>query len=516
MSSSAAPLSVVVHPSAAALAVSGGKAPLGALSSPGQGLGDLTAESLFASMMAGLLASPSLATPVSSGGETSLQFGGKGFNFDPALLVVPSSDSGEGSFDLSSLLSSPFVKEGTQAFPSDLLKSLTAGVPQGDANIPLMTATLCQNADGTTTQETSPANPLLPAMGLSPVQMEELRSKLSSLAKVSSPANQNGAASGNQLAMISFTDPSSESVAPRNAFEAFLSSSEIKRLTEEALPVAQGKEGEVSSAEFDPVEFRIAQKSAVLKPFEISNATAQQAENESLPKANNGGNSMPHPVRGSLGQVGLEKPEQTGGPKSDLESFVIDPQSGLLVSSHTESLLPAAAAGPQTALTNPLLHNSSAIQAHPALQAVATLIHKAAKKEESQSLAIQLDPPELGRLNVKMQYEAGEPLKVHIVLEKADTMAMFLRDSHALQTALDQAGLKTDNTSLSFEVSQDGSAFQQALGGGQNQSGSSSSGGRWTSSNTREPGLDQLPPLETTMGLRTDPATGLTRYNVLV
>ncbi|MBP9050880.1 MAG: hypothetical protein KBF91_06660, partial [Alphaproteobacteria bacterium] len=93
---------------------------------------------------------------------------------------------------------------------------------------------------------------------------------------------------------------------------------------------------------------------------------------------------------------------------------------------------------------------------------------------------------------------------------------MFLRDSHALQSALDQAGLKTDSASLSFELSQDGSAFQQALGGGQNQSGSSSSGKRWTASSNQNVDLSQLPPIETVMDLSTDPKTGLTRYNLLI
>lgn len=508
MSTSAAALPIVVNPSAAALALSGGGNPLATASSSIQDLGDLTAESLFASMMAGLLGAPSLATPVPEVSDTPLQFGGKGFNFDPSLFVVPNTDLNEGSFDPSTFFSSLTPEEQSQIttgnFSADLLKALTAGVPQETSNNdPLsMCTTLCQNIDGTTTQVTSPANPLLVATGLSPVQMEELVSKLSSLS--TSPANENGDNISNQFAVISFTDSDIKSADVLS--------------TETETEVSQNL-----APEFDPVEFRIAQKSTQagsslnLKPFEIASTADQQSENgHSSTKDNSGATARPvHIIQGSLGQVGLEKSDQLGS-QSDALSFSIDPQSGLFTSANAANTLPAALGGPQTALTNPLLQNPSAIHAHPAMQTVASLIQKTAKQGESQSLAIQLDPPELGRLNVRMQYDTGEPLKVHIVLEKADTMAMFLRDSHALQTALDQAGLKTDSASLSFEFSQDGSAFQQALGGGQNQSGSSSSGERWVPSSNQDSDPAQLTPLETIMGLSTDPKTGLTRYNLMV
>jgi len=94
---SAAALPVIANPSAVALALSGGGNPLATTPSLGQDLGELTAESLFASMMAGLLGTPSLATPTPAIGDAPLQFGGKGFNFDPSLLVVPNADLSEGS-----------------------------------------------------------------------------------------------------------------------------------------------------------------------------------------------------------------------------------------------------------------------------------------------------------------------------------------------------------------------------------------------------------------------------------
>jgi flagellar hook-length control protein FliK len=98
-----------------------------------------------------------------------------------------------------------------------------------------------------------------------------------------------------------------------------------------------------------------------------------------------------------------------------------------------------------------------------AAQAVAAVIDKYVKDEKTgaQSISLRLDPAELGRMDVRMEYKKGDPLKVHLVVEKADTMNMFLRDQQALENALNQAGIKSENVSLSFEHNQ--GAFEHAM-----------------------------------------------------
>ncbi|MBP9050938.1 MAG: hypothetical protein KBF91_06950, partial [Alphaproteobacteria bacterium] len=308
--------------SAAALSLSGGRNPFATNSSSGQDLGDLTAESLFASMMAGLLGTPSLATPAPALGDAPLQFGGKGFNFDPSLLVVPNADLSEGAFDISSFFSdfSPKDQFADGKFSADLLKSLTAGVPQIPANqsgLP-MTASFYQNADGTTTQTTSLADPLLVATGLSPVQMEELISKLSAISVKAT--NENGENIPDQFAVISFTDSGIES--------------------------AGDEIGKSLNPEFDPVEFRIAQQlprvGAPLKPFEIASTSDQQIENVSSGEKDTAGASSrsAHALQGSLGQVGLEKSGHLGYQEESLP-FLVDPQSGLLSLPNAANGLPS-------------------------------------------------------------------------------------------------------------------------------------------------------------------------------
>ena len=132
---------------------------------------------------------------------------------------------------------------------------------------------------------------------------------------------------------------------------------------------------------------------------------------------------------------------------------------------------------PQTGFTpaSPLATLPASVtpaQAQAATQAVAAVIQRNVKDGAtgSQTISMRLDPMELGKMDIRMEYKKGDPLKVHLVVEKADTMNMFLRDQTALETALNQAGIKSENLSLSFEHNQ--GAFEQAMNdnkGGQNQ-----------------------------------------------
>lgn len=148
----------------------------------------------------------------------------------------------------------------------------------------------------------------------------------------------------------------------------------------------------------------------------------------------------------------------------------------------------------------------SAGSPHPATQAVAAQISKAAAKGDSQTMTIKMSPPELGRVEVRMEFSNdSKKLKTHIVVEKPETYAMLQRDSHLLERALQDSGLDVGDTGLSFELSQDGNLFDQNPDGqGKNASGGSSGG------ETEEAEL-----IESTVDWYIDPQTGLTRYDIL-
>lgn len=167
-------------------------------------------------------------------------------------------------------------------------------------------------------------------------------------------------------------------------------------------------------------------------------------------------------------------------------------------------------------ITNPILTSASATSAHPSIHAVASLIDKAASGSEKakQELTVELDPPELGRMQIQLSMEKDGPMKVHLLAEKQDTLALFQRDSHALKSALDQAGIQIDNSSLTFDLAGGDQSFNQLMGGQDQQSGAKTSHmsiGMDGSIND----MNNMSVLESKMDFRTDNITGNVHYSFL-
>lgn len=76
---------------------------------------------------------------------------------------------------------------------------------------------------------------------------------------------------------------------------------------------------------------------------------------------------------------------------------------------------------------------------------------------------LRLDPPELGRIEVKMEMASDGKVTAHIAAERAETLDLLQRDARALERALNETGLSADRDSLSFSLK------DQAFKGDQNQ-----------------------------------------------
>lgn len=440
-----------------------------------------------------------------SGTEQPISFGGT-FNMDPSLLVLP-----EG-IDAATLAG--LIEENAGEFSSELLQALTPGLPN---SLPV-------SVDGESAVIASPAqgDPRLIASGLTPVELQELIAHLKSLANAGKEGNLPALPQAAPVTTVTIVpDRSQEEADPSlltpiilrkpGVTEAEPSDNKVSQLE---LPVSATEGAE----EFDPLEFRLALKSTRFgqaDPYQIQPLAREESTEASAPPSAPATTIKGVMQAGGAGYTGGESKE------AGLSSTLLTDDSLLaslpLGSSSFDAMLSLTPLTPTPAqgsgLTNPVLQNVSAVQSHPATQAVAALLADRAKNASSQSqtLAIQLDPPELGRLHLKMKYEKGEPLKVHIVLEKADTLAMFRRDAHALEATLNQAGIQTDSSSLSFSMAQDQNAFEQALasdGGNSGQSWKSSSpetGSEVTAAHTMETGLQLI----------VDSATGLVHYSLL-
>ncbi len=148
------------------------------------------------------------------------------------------------------------------------------------------------------------------------------------------------------------------------------------------------------------------------------------------------------------------------------------------------SLAATAAAGPVTGYTlngaapaaSLVTTAPQAVYPHPATQQIAAVLTKQVGENDSTALTLRLDPPELGRVAVKLEFSSKDKtVKAVISADKPETYMLLQRDSHVLQRSLHDAGLDTGSNGLTFELSQDGSAFGQQ-NRGQGGSGNTPSG----------------------------------------
>ena len=77
---------------------------------------------------------------------------------------------------------------------------------------------------------------------------------------------------------------------------------------------------------------------------------------------------------------------------------------------------------------------------------------------------IRLDPPELGRIDVRLEIDSKGNTTTKLIVERAETLDMLQRDARGLEKALQNAGLKLDAGGMQFTLQQD----TQAQHGNQN------------------------------------------------
>ena len=187
-------------------------------------------------------------------------------------------------------------------------------------------------------------------------------------------------------------------------------------------------------------------------------------------------------------QISSTLPPLTAGIDGQLQ------QGGLTATSQTLPL--------QSALTNVTTQAPSATQTHPATQLISMTIQKAIKSGDDTNIKLRLDPPDLGRVEVKMSIDKDNKTRIVLTAEKPETYLMLQRDSQALQQALSNAGLD-NGADLSFKMASEDHDFNQQNNG--NNSGKNSN-------STDED--EQI--LQNTMDWYVNPETGRMHYNIVV
>jgi flagellar hook-length control protein FliK len=89
------------------------------------------------------------------------------------------------------------------------------------------------------------------------------------------------------------------------------------------------------------------------------------------------------------------------------------------------------------------------------------------------SFTLQLDPADLGRLDVELKFHRDGSIQAHLSAERPETLAMLQKDSAHLERILQQAGFDTKDGALSFDLRQqsdgnnaDGTGKKRAGAGG--------------------------------------------------
>lgn len=106
---------------------------------------------------------------------------------------------------------------------------------------------------------------------------------------------------------------------------------------------------------------------------------------------------------------------------------------------------PAAVSAPEDTLP-------ASRPASPAAQMAPVLVSLGHMSDGTQRLTMRLDPPELGRVQVRIDRPIDAPARVEITVEKVETLTLLLRDQQQLQHALDQAGVPAEGRSVTFHV----------------------------------------------------------------
>jgi flagellar hook-length control protein FliK len=130
--------------------------------------------------------------------------------------------------------------------------------------------------------------------------------------------------------------------------------------------------------------------------------------------------------------------------------------------------LPASASAPGQANPQPAPQVPvNALAVHIAQQA-----NKGARRFD-----IRLDPPELGRLDVRIDVTRDGQVTTHLVVERAETLDLLQRDARSLERALQNAGLDTSEGGLKFSLGGQGAERQEAGDDGAAKSGAPAQNG---------------------------------------
>ncbi len=77
-------------------------------------------------------------------------------------------------------------------------------------------------------------------------------------------------------------------------------------------------------------------------------------------------------------------------------------------------------------------------------------------KDGAKRFDIRLDPPELGRVEVRLEVDSNGKVSTRLIVERPETLDLLQRDARNLERALQSAGLQTDEGGMQFSLQDQG------------------------------------------------------------
>lgn len=222
-----------------------------------------------------------------------------------------------------------------------------------------------------------------------------------------------------------------------------------------AAQMAQSAEGQnlsfnLETAEQASIHGRKAAPAAPAGAQTGNNNAAAMAQTTAAPQNVKATQTPTHPavINGMLGDTGLQGGAMDGGFGN--EGF--GQQGGYHPNG---SDVDASGLLKQTSAANPqgfvnYMTGARAGQS-PTTQMVGVQISRNANAKID-NFTMQLNPLELGELEVRMKFDRDGKVKAHLIAEKPETLAMLQKDTAHLERILQQAGLEIDENALSFDL----------------------------------------------------------------
>jgi|GEM_PF-4890481 len=429
---------------------------------PANILGKSPASGLFGNiLMSNFPTSVTSSAPEEKSGQL---FGKSGLNLNPAMLVLPQELASMTNEELMKFLSST-ANTNDGGLNDTILRSLTPGIPIKDAmaygdlnrdvfSLPAIPPDqLSINGDAALRN-----NLLLAATGINITDIDTLKSFSETIIKNATLEKETltldaDEITSSSMAMVVFVTPMIVNQPEKKSADFNLkldaqSNGQLGTLSNNYASIFDSDTNPLNTLSLDTVSGNPSNEGFKGSINSLLGSKSAEGQNDKLIS----GQTTPTPSQ--LGQAmltasGLSHPHLIDG------NYLLSNLQGM------DSL--------QSPFINPLLTSSAASSGHPSLHVVAMMIEKATTGSDKakQELSVQLDPPELGRMQIQLSIEKGGAMKVHLTAEKQDALNLIQRDSHILKSALENAGIKLDNASLTFDLASGDQSFNQLLGGQQ-------------------------------------------------